>query len=133
MSAVGLTAAMRARLLLVAQGQNILQRDWEIVCAQNFAAMQCGFRMLTPRGHAALAAPRMTVSQLALLEFLSTRSSARVTRAQWNAACNLKDRGFVVVSLCDDPAYAAITPSGLKALNDVRAAMGGELYKDNMP
>ena len=28
---------------------------------------------------------------------------------------------------------ASITPSGLKALNDVRAATGSELYKDNMP
>jgi len=127
----GLTEAMRRKLLLVAQGQNILQRDWNALCEQGFAAMQCGFRMLTPRGFAALAAPRVTAAELAMLERLESWEGtihgrdvtiAKSLRKKGLALCGFGSSGY---------RRAKITPAGTTALNNIRAASGSLDYKEN--
>lgn len=120
MSAVGLTKAMRRAL-----------EKWPAISvAMRWKLYFAGFAILgsagglTPRGHAALAAPRMTQAELVALEWYANGQTGP-----------LRPHGKTINRLCSQKWYrdGELTPSGLKALNDVRAAMGSELYKDNMP
>jgi hypothetical protein len=127
---------MRRKLLLVAQGQNILQRDWDAVCEQGFAAMQCGFRMLTPRGFAALAAPRVTAAEFWLLktlehrgQFILNTTSPQQMAARWRTFDRLCERGWVEANLTPGNIGVDLTPAGTTALNNIRAASGSPEWK----
>lgn len=125
MSAVGLTAAMRKALENPGHADTCWKRAVAAGFLRNARIHYAGFGWgegleLTPRGHAALAAPRMTQAELGLMERIEVSAYAALELGYSALHC----KGWV--------SEGALTPSGLKALNDVRAATGSELYKDNM-
>lgn len=71
---------------------------------------------LTPRDHAALAAPRMTDEQYTALALIEGHGEAVVTHPRVYAT--FVRNGWV--------SYRRITPAGRTALNNVRAAMPGD-------
>lgn len=74
---------------------------------------------ITPRGHAALAAPKMTRSELCSLE--------GVERSGICFAKGGLDKGWIERD--SDWSPWRLTTTGHKALNDVRAAIGSEEWK----
>lgn len=81
----------------------------------------------TPRGHAALAAPKMTQAEYDLLCASERGELGRETfpsGEQWRTFDRMCERGYI-------NRYKAweLTPSGHKALNDVRAAIGSAEWK----
>jgi hypothetical protein len=85
--------------------------------------MEPGIYELTPRGQAALAAPRMTAAELAMLERLDAPLlSESIGGRDWKVIDGLVERGWV--------AGMYLTPAGLTALNNMRAAMGSAEYKE---
>jgi len=129
MSAVGLTKAMRAAL---ENKGAVPRRTFDRARRLGLLGdIGLGVFRLTPRGHAALAAPRMTQGEYDVLtnaDQLNFRPpfSPQESRIRWSLINKLWMKSGEGLS-------DWLTPSGLKALNDVRAATGSELYKDNMP
>lgn len=130
MSAVGLTKARQRALETWKRGGCVQLRMLTSLMDDGLAQYVAG-EPLTPRGHAALAAPRMTVSQFRILAYLESGSwpddRSVSSSSAWRSCA---DKGWIEYESDFD---WGLTPSGLKALNDVRAATGSELYKDNMP
>lgn len=127
MSTVGLTKAMRDAL------EHRRKGTWFVVSkATQQRAEQAGFieaRMLgneglSPRGHAALAAPRMTQAEYDGLKWLSTYIVRYAIGHRLRMVRRLSSRGFANF----DPftGDASINDAGRTALNNVRAAMGKE-------
>ena len=74
------------------------------------------FRIITPRGQAALAAEPMTDAQYTALALIAEHGDAVVTHS---VSLALVRRGWIY-------AYSIITPAGRTQLHNVRAAMSGE-------
>lgn len=133
MSTVGLTKAMR-RALEAAKCVCPLGRMYDALIRRGLITSnrtaEFGFtHEITPRGHAALAAPRMTQAELETLE--NCEADLYVTLRmpsghEWLTLGRLRDAGFV------SPLGFSLTPAGRTALNNVRAAMGSPEYKDGL-
>jgi len=87
-----------------------------------------GGGQLTPRGHAALAAPRMTKAELALLTRIGDGSMS-VRRGERRVALRLNRRRLALYDLFDETIQ--IVDAGRIALNNVRAAMGSPDWKED--
>lgn len=87
----------------------------------------------TPRGHAALAAPRMTQAELALLELMERSSHAFgwivIGSTKRRTAQRLRKSGLAEFD-CADCWNGRLNAAGRTALNNVRAAMGSPDWKD---
>lgn len=86
----------------------------------------------TPRGHSALAAPRMTAAELNLLERVAAIREMYVYGGDVTTARKLwriRSDGSYFVSFDCVTRQTFITHAGRKALNDIRAAMGDERWK----
>lgn len=84
---------------------------------------------LTPRGHAALAAPKMTQAEYELLEWAEFGLLNRVLfGARARVRHGLIDKLWI---RCGGGLPDELTPSGLKALNNVRAAIASADYKES--
>lgn len=128
---LGLTPAMRKALELIRDRQFCGNKMLNSAIKAEFVWIDieqndCG---LTPRGHAALAAPKMTQAEYEYLEFVDhghwrTSFSAAGSRVRWQ--CIEKRWIRKIVGASD-----RLTPSGHKALNDVRAAIGSVDYKES--
>jgi hypothetical protein len=120
MSTVGLTKAQERALRNYGDASDrmlaALVRDGFLVDAP----MNC--YDLTPRGHAALAAPRMTDEQYTTLALIEGHGEAVVTHPRIYAT--FVRNGWV--------SYRRITPAGRTALNNVRAAMGSPDWKEGL-
>lgn len=139
MSTVGLTKARQSALALLAECRN----------ADDFAiALQAvGRTMLralhtakliddegrpNTRGHAALAAPRVTAAELAMLERCETLGRGNLivlpNGPEFETLRRLKDRDWITSAFVD----CFLTPAGRTALNNVRAAMGSPDWKEGL-
>lgn len=127
MSTVGLTKAMREALT-----------DWlNAPSAIRWRAYKAGFSTdwlrnaeITPRGRAALAAPRMTQAEYDALKWLSTYIVRYAINHRLRMIRHLSSRGFANF----DPLTrdASINDAGRTALNNVRAAMGSPDWKEGL-
>ncbi len=86
---------------------------------------------ITPRGHAALAAPRMTQAEYDMLENAEQSNCRGPFKAAHSAVrWRLVDRLWL---RCVGGAYSdTLTPAGRTALNNVRAAMGSPDCKEDV-
>jgi len=111
----GLTEAMR-RALVSGSHSPAMQ---EKLRALGLVAPQRGFLQITPRGQAALAAPRVTAAELAMLERIERGGTPdRIDRVVYA----LMDKGWMVAGKLSD--------TGTTALNNVRAASGSPEWKE---
>ena len=110
----GLTEAMRRALSNLDGNRAVMERLCELglIAWNNEGAGQDGWHY-TPRGQAALAAPRMTAAELETLSDTMHASPRALER--------LRKRGW-----WDD----GITPAGTTALNNIRAASGSPDWKE---
>lgn len=87
----------------------------------------------SPRGHAAIAAPRVTAAELAMLEFLAAVKVAYVRGGDVVMARKLsriRRDGTYFVSFDCATRRAFLTPAGTTALNNVRAASGSADWRE---
>lgn len=126
MSTVGLTKAMRRALeRLWYDAANATPHMRKTLCDLGLIRIWPGdvLDTITPRGHAALAAPRMTQAEYSALSWIENNGP---TKLEYVLNWRLEERGFLSVSLFDCRPTFFITPAGRTALNNARAAMPGE-------
>lgn len=120
MSTVGLTKAQREWIETLRA--RAIERGWVAVDPNDK-----GRRFITPRGHAALAAPSMTQAELDTLLLAEEFDHARDVIV-WDAGA--------VARRCQRKGWVAnregLTPAGRTALNNVRAATGSPDYKEEL-
>lgn len=127
MSTVGLTKAMREALENPGREGTAYKRAVAAGFLVTGKVFYEGFGWgeglkLTPRGHAALAAPRMTKAELCSLEGVEI-----------NGICFAKaglNKGWIERD--SDYSPWRLTPAGRTALNNVRAAMGSPDWKEGL-
>jgi hypothetical protein len=83
----------------------------------------------TPRGQAALAAPRMTAAELQMMEWADAGKRIPTALMLIRAYESLWSKGWLEP---DEAAGGKLTPAGLTALNNMRAAMGSAEYKETV-
>lgn len=130
MSTVGLTKAQDRALRYLDGNRRMMEHlfDAGLIAWNNTGGGQDGWYH-TPRGHAALAAPRMTHGQFQWLCFLEAVHCARPRGSDRATDKNMRSAGFVEVR---DDGFSVLTPAGRTALNNVRAAMGSPDWKENV-
>ena len=119
--APGLTAAMRKMLEELASPELYIGRgaDLKRLVDAGFARKAIDhMHFITPRGQAALAAPRMTAAELSLLERIEKDPNATL------------DLGYSALHCKGWVEFGALTPAGLTALNNMRAAMGSAEWRE---
>jgi len=133
MSTVGLTKAMRGALECVRDFGCLPDKadrcGKRLIDAHLATPINPGEWIILPRGHAALAAPRMTQAELETLENCEDDLYVTIRMPsghEWRTLGHLRDAGFV------SPLGFSITPAGRTALNNVRAAMGSPDWKEGL-
>lgn len=139
MSTVGLTKAMRNALEHAQRGYyDLIKRPTWIRINEEELVDRNG--RLTTRGHAALAAPRMTKAELKLLELMERPSHEPAGHAlgwiaigstQRRTAQRLRRSGLATFD-CMDCWNGRLNTAGRTALNNVRAAMGSPDWKEGL-
>lgn len=128
MSTVGLTKAMREALERVHQNAADITPAMRVkLCERGLVYFAGLCTLLTSRGHAARAAPRMTQNEYEVLAILDAFDGrAKILHGpDATSARSLYRRGFCTYGFgSSGKRAAAITPTGRTALNNVRAAMG---------
>lgn len=123
MSTVGLTKARERALRNYGDAPDrmlaALVRDGFLVDAP----MNC--YDLTPRGHAALAAPRMTDCQFHCLQWIES-GFAQSWRPRGQTINDCVSKGWL------ESGVWSLTPAGRTALNNVRAARGSPDWKEGL-
>jgi hypothetical protein len=93
-------------------------------------------KRITPRGHAALAAPRMTQAELDMLCGIDVNPCFSCYGHEWAMAHKFSRAGWIeqwtIGDIPGGEALIYLTPAGRIALNNVRAAIGSPDYKENM-
>ena len=117
MSTVGLTKARERDLRLVLGGRASIIPQGRINGLTNAGFLDAS-ENVTPRGRAALAAPRMTQKEYVFLSW--------VERGEWAVYSPANQRIFDSCSKQGWVNLGGLTPAGRTALNNVRAAMPGE-------
>jgi len=129
MSTVGLTKAMRDGLELASRGYiDLIKRPTWVRLREAELVDLDG--KLTPRGHAAWVAPRMTQAELTMLERAEADGAmyydtSRPLTAQCLVLRNARKNGWLDCG-------RSLTPAGRTALNNVRAAMGSPDWKEGL-
>lgn len=137
MKSLGLTPAMRAALEDVRAGKPISVKNEQrllaarlVVPASIQAHMETGVRVwVAPRGHSALAAPSMTRGEYEMMSSVDKTGEAFAlgNPPEVRTFGRLLKRGWLCLApITERPTF---TPSGSKALNDMRAAEGSEEWK----
>lgn len=135
MSTVGLTKAIERALDYAKRGRyDLIKRPTWVRLREAELVDRDG--KLTPRGHAALAAPRMTQAEYdAICHMDKYRAFSRdepvpYSSRQVRLVKRLEERGFVGNGTEYD--FSWLTPVGRTALNNVRAAMGSPDWKEGL-
>ena len=129
MSTVGLTENQRTTLALISGHGEAVVVHPRVYAALARKGLVVG-RDVTPRGHAALAAPRMTQAEYDGLKWLSTYIVRYAIGHRRRMMRRLSSRGFANF----DPftGDASINDAGRTALNNVRAAIGSPDWKEDV-
>ena len=137
MSTVGLTKARQSALALLVSCRNAddFALALQAVGRTMLRALHAG-KLIddegrpTKRGHAAIAAPRMTQAEYDALKWLSTYIVRYAIGHRRRMMRRLSSRGFANF----DPftGDASINDAGRTALNNVRAAMGSPDWKEGL-
>jgi hypothetical protein len=124
--APGLTAAMERGLIDRSTANcTTLQRLYDRGLISDLSRMS----EVTPRGQAALAAPRMTAAELRIMEWAGAEKRIPTGLMLTRAYRSLWNRFWLEP---DEATGGKLTPAGLTALNNMRAAMGGAEYKETV-
>lgn len=129
MSTVGLTKAQREWIETLRA--RAIERGWVAVDPNDK-----GRRFITPRGHAALAAPRMTQAEYDAMRGIEERhkcSSYRYKHQISSVVFNRMERAGWITKEPNIDGWVELTPAGRTALNNVRAAMPGEWRQVGSP
>ena len=124
--APGLTEAMRRALSNLDGNRAVMERLCELGLIREVFP---GDYRITPRGQAALAAPRVTVAELAMLERLESWSGI-VHGRDITTAANLHMRGLACAFKSGGFIKVRKTDAGTTALNNIRAASGPPEWKE---
>jgi len=126
MSTVGLTKAMRDGLELASRGYiDLIKRPTWVRLREAELVDLDG--KLTPRGHAAWVAPRMTPGEFHYMNVVMNESTPSPDTAM---AKRIIAKGW---GQCSPSAWwVQFTPAGRTALNNVRAAMGSPDWKEGL-
>jgi hypothetical protein len=128
MSTVGLTEDQRTTLALISGHGEAVVVHPRVYAALARKGLVVG-RDVTPRGHAALAAPRMTQAELETLENCEADLYVTIRMPsghEWRTLGRFRNAGLV------SPLGFSLTPAGRTALNNVRAAMGSPDWKEGL-
>lgn len=126
MSTVGLTKARREALERVHQNAADITPAMRVkLCERGLVYFAGLCTLLTSRGHAARAAPRMTQAELAYLIEIDRTGERRGA----NGAL-IDKKGYAERDYVGGP--WRLTPAGRTALNNVRAAMGSPDWKEGL-
>ncbi|MBA8886101.1 hypothetical protein FHW12_000292 [Dokdonella fugitiva] len=135
MSTVGLTKAEMSGLQYIRGDHECMPTAATFGRLHDRGLCTPGGGQLTPRGHAALAAPRMTQAEYKVLELcIDKHVDLILQRAgslkSWKA---LRDAGYIGYEVDGDYLQiVCIFPAGRTALNNVRAAMGSPDWKEGL-
>lgn len=124
MSTVGLTKAQERALLQIRDGRHeAVSYKMRAELSKLGLVYFTGLEPITSaRGHAALAAPRMTKAELCSLEGVEINGICFARAGE--------DRGWIERD--NDHSPWRLTSAGRTALNNVRAAMGSPDWKENV-
>ena len=128
MSTVGLTKAMREALERVHQNAADITPAMRVkLCERGLVYFAGLCTLLTSRGHAALAAPRMTQAEFHYMDVVMNETAPSPDTAM---AKRIIAKGW---GQCSPRAWwVQFTPAGRTALNNVRAAMGSPDWKEGL-